>query len=92
MVTQKTSKIAEADSSQPLLHQHGHEIQLYSGLMNVPNALSLETRSENCMLVNRILADTIILCHLYKKHHWMMRGHTFYQLMSTTKMTERGSL
>ena len=30
--------------------------------------------------LNQILADTLVLYHLYKKHHWMMRGHTFYQL------------
>ncbi|HZD37397.1 MAG TPA: DNA starvation/stationary phase protection protein, partial [Actinomycetes bacterium] len=26
------------------------------------------------------LADSIILYNLYKKHHWLVRGHTFYQL------------
>lgn len=30
--------------------------------------------------MNRILADTQILQSLYKKHHWLMRGATFYQL------------
>jgi starvation-inducible DNA-binding protein len=30
--------------------------------------------------LNRILADTQILQALYKKHHWLMRGATFYQL------------
>jgi starvation-inducible DNA-binding protein len=75
-----TSKLAKADSSQPLLHQRGHEIQQYGSLVNPPIALNLNARSESCTLVNQILADTIILYHLYKKHHWMMRGHTFYQL------------
>jgi starvation-inducible DNA-binding protein len=77
---QNTSKITKVDGSQPLLHQHGHEIQQYGTLRNLPIALSPDTRSESCMLVNQILADTIILYHLYKKHHWLMRGHTFYQL------------
>jgi starvation-inducible DNA-binding protein len=27
-----------------------------------------------------VLADTIILYNLYKKHHWLVAGHTFYQL------------
>jgi len=80
MSTPNTNKLAKADGSQPLLHQHGHEIQLYGNLLNPPIALSLDARSESCTLVNQILADTIILYHLYKKHHWMMRGHTFYQL------------
>lgn len=80
MSTQNTTKIAKVDSSQPVLHQHGHEIQQYGSLRELPIALNPNTRSESCALVNQILADTIILYHLYKKHHWMMRGHTFYQL------------
>jgi starvation-inducible DNA-binding protein len=77
---QKTSSIIEADRSQPLLHQHGYEIQQYGTLLSLPIVLNPSVRSESCALVNQILADTIILYHLYKKHHWLMRGHTFYQL------------
>ena len=80
MPTQNTNELAKVDSSQPLLHQHGHEIQQYGSLRDLPIALSADARTESCTLVNQILADTIILYHLYKKHHWMMRGHTFYQL------------
>jgi starvation-inducible DNA-binding protein len=77
--TQNTG-ITEVDGSQPLLHQHGYEIQQYGTLRDLPIVLNPNTRSESCVLVNQILADTIILYHLYKKHHWLMRGHTFYQL------------
>jgi starvation-inducible DNA-binding protein len=80
MSTQKTSNIAEVDRSQPLLHQYGDEIQQFGTLLNLPISLNPSARSESCALVNQILADTIILYHLYKKHHWLMRGHTFYQL------------
>jgi starvation-inducible DNA-binding protein len=80
MPTQNTGKITKADSSQPLLHQHGYEIQQYGTLRDLPIILSPNARSESCTLVNQILADTMILYHLYKKHHWLMRGHTFYQL------------
>ncbi|WP_017301757.1 Dps family protein [Nodosilinea nodulosa] len=73
-------ELSKTSDSQPLLHQKGHEIQAYGSLVNTPIALSPETRSESCTLINQILADTIILYHLYKKHHWMMRGSTFYQL------------
>jgi starvation-inducible DNA-binding protein len=78
--TQHISNITEVDRSQPLLHQHGHEIQPYGTLVNLPIVLSFSARNESCTLINQILADTIILYHLYKKHHWLMRGHTFYQL------------
>lgn len=80
MPAQKASNMTEIDRGQPLLHQYGHEMQPYSTLLNLPIALNPNTRSESCALVNQILADTIILYHLYKKYYWLMRGHTFYQL------------
>ena len=80
MPTSNVTKSTKVDSSEPLLHQHGHEIQAYGSLRNMPIALSPEARSESCALVNQVLADTIVLYHLYKKHHWLMRGNTFYQL------------
>jgi starvation-inducible DNA-binding protein len=67
-------------SSQPLLHQHGAEIQDFGSVRLMPIALAAEARMETGQLLNHILADSIILYSLYKKHHWLMRGHTFYQL------------
>jgi starvation-inducible DNA-binding protein len=67
-------------SSQPLLHQHGAEIQEFGSIRLMPIALAAEARTETCQLLNEILADSLILYSLYKKHHWLMRGHTFYQL------------
>jgi starvation-inducible DNA-binding protein len=46
----------------------------------LPIALSHESRLLSCQLINQILADTLILHSLYKKHHWQMRGPTFMQL------------
>jgi starvation-inducible DNA-binding protein len=67
-------------SSQPLLHQRGLEVQGFGMLRQLPLALSWDTRAKSCQLLNHILADSFILSGLYKKHHWMVRGHTFYQL------------
>jgi starvation-inducible DNA-binding protein len=67
-------------NSQPLLHQKGVEIQKYGTLRNFPIALSADARAESCELLNQVLADTIIIYNLYKKHHWLVAGHTFYQL------------
>jgi starvation-inducible DNA-binding protein len=67
-------------ASQPLLHQHGVEIQEFGSMRLLPIALAAEARTESGQLLNHILADTVILYSLYKKHHWLMRGHTFYQL------------
>jgi starvation-inducible DNA-binding protein len=66
--------------SQPWLHQHGREIQAFGTVRQFPVALSSETRRYSCEWLNRILADTQILYALYKKHHWLVRGVTFYQL------------
>jgi starvation-inducible DNA-binding protein len=63
-----------------LLHQHGVEVQEFGALRLFPIALAEEARIESCQLLNHVLADTIILYSLYKKHHWLMRGLTFYQL------------
>jgi starvation-inducible DNA-binding protein len=67
-------------SSQPWLHQRGVEIQAFGTVRQFPVALSQETRLYSCQRLNQILADSQILVALYKKHHWLMRGATFYQL------------
>ncbi|MFI5906787.1 Dps family protein [Dactylosporangium sp. NPDC051541] len=67
-------------SSQPWLHQQGREIQKFGQLRQFPVALSYEARQYSCERLNQVLADTQILFALYKKHHWLMRGPTFYQL------------
>jgi starvation-inducible DNA-binding protein len=67
-------------SSQPWLHQRGKEIQEFGTVRQFPLALSYDTRMYSCERLNQVLADTQILYALYKKHHWLMRGPTFYQL------------
>ncbi len=67
--------------SQPILNQpEGREIQQYGTVRDLPIALDREVRKQSGEIINQVLADTIILYNLYKKHHWLMRGHTFYQL------------
>jgi starvation-inducible DNA-binding protein len=70
----------KAMSSQPWLHQHWAEVQKFGTVRQFPIALSADTRLYSCERLNQILADTQILYALYKKHHWLMRGATFYQL------------
>ncbi|WP_183540944.1 DNA starvation/stationary phase protection protein [Microbispora sp. NBRC 16548] len=68
------------ESSQPWLHQRGTEIQAFGTVRDFPVGLPRETREYSCQRLNQILADSQILYNLYKKHHWLMRGPTFYQL------------
>jgi len=67
-------------SSQPWLHQKGVELQAFGTVRQFPLALSQDSRMMSCQLLTQTLADTQILYALYKKHHWLMRGATFYQL------------
>ena len=67
-------------TSQPWLHQHGHEVQRFGSVRQFPLGLSYEARIDSCQRLNHLLADSQILYALYKKHHWLMRGPTFYQL------------
>jgi starvation-inducible DNA-binding protein len=67
-------------SSQPWLHQHGREIQAFGTVRQFPLGLSRDARLYSCQRLNQALADSQILYALYKKHHWLMRGPTFYQL------------
>lgn len=75
-----TTTASKQSASQPWLHQHGVEIQEFGTVRHFPLGLSYEARMYSCQRLNRILADSQILYALYKKHHWLMRGPTFYQL------------
>src|SRR3954471_5115374 len=66
--------------SQPRLHQQGREIQIFGSVRQFPLGLSHDARLYSCERLNQILSDSQILYALYKKHHWLMRGATFYQL------------
>lgn len=56
------------------------EIQEFDTVRDFLVGLARDTRLHSCKRLNQILADTQILYALYKKHHWLMRGATFYQL------------
>jgi starvation-inducible DNA-binding protein len=64
----------------PLTRQHAHELQPYGHLVKMPIALSQTACRESVANLNQLLADTIALRDLYKKHHWQVAGPTFYQL------------
>lgn len=67
-------------AAEPLVHQHAPEIQPYGHIIRMPIALSENVRRESVENLNQLLADTITLRDLYKKHHWQVAGPTFYQL------------
>jgi starvation-inducible DNA-binding protein len=67
-------------SPTPRLSRPSGEVQKFGTLRLLPIALSAAARAESAQLLNRLLADTTILYALYKKHHWVVAGPTFYQL------------
>src|SRR4051794_12155217 len=67
-------------NSAPLTGQHAHEIQAFGSVVAMPLALAEKTRLSSAVNLNQLLADTITLRDLYKKHHWQVSGPTFYQL------------
>jgi starvation-inducible DNA-binding protein len=76
-VSQPRSK---GESAAPVVMQAAHEIQPYHQVVPEPLALAYRVRAESCDNLNQLLADTITLRDLYKKHHWQVCGPTFYQL------------
>jgi len=78
------TKTIEADSvlraAEPLVHQHAPEIQPYGRIVRMPIALSENACKDSVENLNQLLADTMTLRDLYKKHHWQLAGPTFYQL------------
>src|SRR6201986_865023 len=66
--------------SEPILHQNAREIQPYGKIAKLPIGLDEKVCADSVEKLNQLLADTITLRDMYKKHHWQVAGHTFYQL------------
>lgn len=52
----------------------------FDDVAEVRIALARKSRAESVAVLTQILADTMTLRDLYKKHHWQTSGVTFYQL------------
>ena len=75
------SKLSHADNSvTPLMHQRGRSTQKYGTVVKMAIGLELSVCKQVCERLNQLLADTITIRDLYKKCHWQVAGHTFYQL------------
>ncbi|HEY7305608.1 MAG TPA: DNA starvation/stationary phase protection protein [Bryobacteraceae bacterium] len=71
---------AGAERARPLVHQRAREIQPYGKVAKLPIALDEAVCAASAENLNQLLADTMTLRDMYKKHHWQVSGHTFYQL------------
>jgi starvation-inducible DNA-binding protein len=74
-------KIAAKDLSTPNWHAQAKEVQKYGEVtQDLAHPLSAKVRAQMCGKLNQLLADSIVLRDMYKKHHWQVAGPTFYQL------------
>ncbi len=65
----------------PHWHAQAKEIQKYgSVIQDMPHPLDAKVRADMVAQLNQLLADSIALRDMYKKHHWQVSGPTFYQL------------
>ncbi len=76
--TTRRQSVAIAEANPKLSHGN-HEVQRFGSLRKLPLGLTDASRRQSCTLLNEVLADSTILYSLYKKHHWLVAGPTFYQ-------------
>src|SRR5947207_9427799 len=55
-------------------------LQEFGTVYPVPIGLGENVRGASANALNPLLANTMVLRDLYKKHHWQVSGATFYQL------------
>jgi len=67
-------------SPDPKMDARAPQIQAFGTLRSLPIGLPAKARTSSCEALNEILADSMVLYALYKKHHWLVAGPTFYQL------------
>src|SRR5262245_55984558 len=68
------------DRARSLTIQHEMEIQPYGTMAKRSIGLAERNRKASTENLNQLLADTMTLRDMYKKHHWQVAGPTFYQL------------
>src|SRR5437868_2974254 len=80
----KSTGTNAAVNIQPILNQQNNApapTQRFGTVtQRLPIGLDEKTRLASVTMLNQLLADTISLRDMYKKHHWQVVGPTFYQL------------
>jgi len=77
----KKHEAAVMSESTRLVDAHeARELQHYGTIARRRIALDTGVCAGSVQNLNQLLADTITLRDLYKKHHWQVSGPTFYQL------------
>ena len=78
-------------SPQPKLDLAGPEIQRFDTLRELPIGLPDKAKASSCRLLNEILADSMVLYALYKKHHWLVAGPDLLPAPPAVRQARRGA-
>src|SRR5215470_4388997 len=79
-VNERTAPRKAPAEAQPRLHERGLIVQPAGSVRHMPIGLAEDVRAAQAEALNQVLVDTLMLYHLYKRAHWHVAGHTFYQL------------
>ena len=79
-MSKSTHAGTDVDRARPIDHQTAREFQAYGHMTHRAIALSESAARQSVENLNQVLADTMTLRDLYKKHHWQTAGATFHQL------------
>jgi starvation-inducible DNA-binding protein len=80
MKKQPAGKHGILDRVRPLRAHDKREIQAFNAIAKLPIALAEDVCRASVDNLNQLIADTMTLRDMYKKHHWQVAGATFYQL------------
>ena len=64
----------QTNGGRPILHQRAQEIQPFGTIYKLPIALEESACAASVELLNQVLAGTMTLRDMYKKHHWQVAG------------------
>jgi starvation-inducible DNA-binding protein len=76
----RSTRSSSSPTARPMISQRGTELQRFGTITPLPNGLDQKSLTRIVADLNQLLADTMTLRDLYKKHHWQVVGPTFYQL------------
>jgi starvation-inducible DNA-binding protein len=80
IMTKRDGRPITFERARPLEVHQAREIQHYGTVSRLPIALDTTVCAASIENLNQLLADTMTMRDLYKKHHWQVSGPTFYQL------------
>ncbi len=78
--SKKTTANHNNESAELITNQRGQILQEYGTVIRLPIGLERAVCLKSAEALNQVLADTITIRDMYKKHHWQVAGPTFYQL------------